>query len=293
LHPAPERAEVTWTLAVHDVERAPEAPFSWAADEDLAGGAKVRLERRTDGTSRLTYSDTGTFDVTANGERIDWYRSPDAPYELARTDILGRVLSIAAHAKGMLMLHASGVEVGGEVAGFLAPKFFGKSTLACALTDAGARLVTDDALAVRAGNRVECAPGVPAIRLRQQSAAHLRFLSGALEPDSDGWRHLERREMDQITTDWAPLGALYVLHPQPPEAMSSAASREPMDGANGALALVRFAKLGGLLRGMLAVDYLGTAAAIASRTPIYTLHYARDLARLAEVASVVSRWHRG
>jgi hypothetical protein len=66
-----------------------------------------------------------------------------------------------------------------------------------------------------------------------------------------------------------------------------------MDGANGALALVRFAKLGGLLRGMLAVDYLGTAAAIASRTPIYTLHYARDLARLAEVASVVSRWHRG
>jgi len=293
LHLAPEFAEVTWTLVVHPGAFPPANAFTWSAGEDLAGGVSVKLERRSNGASRLTYSDTGTFDVSADGTQIDWYRAADAPEELARTDILGRVLSIAVHSSGVLMLHASGVALGGEVAGFLAPKFFGKSTLACALTDGGAQLVTDDALAVRVRDVVECAPGVPAIRLRPQAAAHLRTGSGLQGAESEGWRHLERRDVHETITNWMPLGALYVLQPRQPAEMPTAATREPLFGSDAALALVRFAKLGGLLRGALAVDYLGMAADIATRTPVYSLNYARDLDRLGDVASAISHWHRG
>ena len=126
LHLAPHLAPETWTLAVHDDVSRPPGSFEWSADEDLAGGISVKLERRRDGVSRLTYSDTGTFDISSDGARIDWYRSPDAPEDLARTDILGRVISVAMQSSGVLMLHASAVSINGEVAGFLAPKFFGK-----------------------------------------------------------------------------------------------------------------------------------------------------------------------
>jgi hypothetical protein len=292
LHPATSRDAVTWTLVVHDGVEVPKGSFALTADEDLAGGISVRLERDPGGTSRLTYSDTGTFDISADGARIDWYRADGASAENARTDILGRVISIATQSTGVLMLHASAVSLNGEVAGFLAPKFYGKSTLACALTDAGAHLVTDDALAVRADDRVSCAPGVPAIRLRSGAASFLRG-TGSEESDENGWRHFERRAPGEVLDDWAPLGALYVLQPRHPEEMSGAATRERLSGSEAALSLVRFAKLGSLLRGRLAVEYLDRAATIASRTHIYTLNYARDLKQLGKVAAALAEWHRG
>jgi hypothetical protein len=259
----------------------------------------VNLERRQGGAYRLTYSDTGTFNVSVDGSVIDWYRAPHAREDLARTDILGRVLALASRASGIatansvLMLHASAVKLNGKVAGFLAPKFFGKSTLACALTDNGAQLVTDDALAVRSRDRVECAPGVPAIRLRREAAIHLRGTDPCpgMDDGSD-WRHLERREREEVMTGWQPLGALYVLDPRASSEMPVAATRTQLTGAQAPLALVAFAKLGALLTGALAVDYLGHAATIASQVPIYLLQCARDMERLDEVAGVITNWHR-
>jgi hypothetical protein len=57
--------------------------------------------------------------------------------------------------------------------GFFAPKYQGKSTLACALTDLGALLVTDDSLVLRPGTPVHGGPGVPSLRLRREAARHL------------------------------------------------------------------------------------------------------------------------
>jgi hypothetical protein len=74
--------------------------------------------------------------------------------------------------------------------------------------------------------------------------------------------------------------------------MQVAATRTTLVCAESAMALVAFAKLGGLLSGELAVDYLGHATAIASQVPICTLQYARDLGRLEEVAAEITNWHR-
>jgi len=299
LHESPADRDVTWTLRVNEAVEAPPVNALSTVREELAGAVSVSLESLGDGGYRLTYSDTGTFDVSPDGAVIDWYRAPQAREDLARTDILGRVLALAARASGIardsgvLMLHASAVMLRGEVAGFLAPKFFGKSTLACALTDSGAQLVTDDALAIRSRERVECAPGVPAIRLRREAAIHLRGTDSSPASDDGGdWRHLERRGRDEVMSDWQPLGALYVLAPRPSAEMPVAATRTQITGAQAPMALVAFAKLGGLLSGALAVDYLGHAATIASKVPIYALQCARDMERLDEVAGVITNWHQ-
>ena len=291
LHPAPETVQEDWTLTVYD-DIAPSVKFEWSADEMLAGNITVRLERASDGRCRLTYSDTGTFDISGDGAHIVWYRASGAPEDLARTDILGRVISLAMQSNGVLMLHASAVSTNNEVIGFLAPKFFGKSTLACALTDAGARLVTDDALALRVAGTVMCAPGVPAIRLRRESAEFLRG-PGTADASLTGWRHVERRDISETLQRWEQLGALYILQPSAPEEMSDAATRSALSGSEAAVSLVRFAKLANLLRGTLAVEYLGMAAAIASQAKIYTLQFARDLGQLNTVADTILRWHAG
>jgi len=299
LHPASEESPVTWTLNLHDSVTAPAATPVSTVREELQGDVSVTLEQLRGGGYRLTYSDTGAFDVSVDGSVIDWYRAPQAREDLARTDILGRVLALAARASGIaqasgvLMLHASAVMLDGKVAGFLAPKFFGKSTLACALTGGGAQLVTDDALAIRLRDDVECAPGVPAIRLRREAAIHLRGTDTwpGTNVGSD-WRHLERRGREEVMSTWQPLGALYVLNPRPSAEMPIAATRTLLTGAQAPMTLVAFAKLGGLLSGALAVDYLGHAAAIASRIPIYALQCARDMERLEEVAGVITNWHR-
>lgn len=292
LHMAPAHLPEAWNLVVRDGEPQPSTEFELTSSEALAGGVSVQLHSRRNGDYRMSYSDTGTFDISDNGRCIEWYRPTDVRDDLARTDILGRVLALAAHSQQLLTLHASAVSLDEGVVGFLAPKFYGKSTLACALTDAGARLVTDDALAIRAGDVVECAPGVPAIRLRSESASHLRGAAYAGVGDNLEWRHLDRRGTDEVMDDWRPVAALYVLQPQRANTMSVPATRELLSPAEAAISVIRFAKLGALLRGTLALDYLDRATRIAGRIPVYTMRLTRDLDRLDDVASQVAEWHR-
>ena len=291
LHQAPDDEQDTWSLTLRDCD-APKEELSLAGSEEVAGGVSISLFHAADGASRLTYSDTGTFRISRCGHAIDWYVPDNVREDLARMDVLGRVLSVAAHADGLLMLHASAVAWDEAAVGFLAPKFFGKSTLACALTDAGARLVTDDALAVRVGRTVDCAPGVPALRLRSESAARLRGSAWPASDENASWRHVERRDPDEVADDWLRLGALYILQPAPAESMESAAQRTRLPAMAAALALVSFAKLGGLLRGSMAADSLTRAVDVATSVPVYALRYARSMDRLDEVAETVAEWHR-
>ena len=52
LHPVMLGADENWTLTVHDDVPAPSTAFPWSADEELAGGISIRLERAPDGVSR-------------------------------------------------------------------------------------------------------------------------------------------------------------------------------------------------------------------------------------------------
>lgn len=290
LHDAPAGAPPTWALRLHRDRSAPSLSQPILAIDEIPVAAHVALQCSPDGMVRLAYSDTGTFDVSHDGSRIDWYCPSRVDESLARTDLLGRVMAVAAHRSGILTLHASAVAIDDRIVGFMAPKFHGKSTLACALADAGAALVTDDALALRCHEAVVGAPGVPAVRLRHESARHLRHVEALVPDDTGEWRHTERLGEQLVTRDWMRVDALYVLVPVRPEAAQ--VERVPVPSIPAAMTMVRHAKLGALLAGPLAVEYLERATNTASNVPVYELRYPRDLARLDELTGQVFAWHR-
>src|SRR5262245_23461903 len=90
-------------------------------EERLVDTISARLERGSD-RFRLTFDDTGTFDVSRDGRDISWVPAAGADPDLAQVDLLGRVLSLAIHASGDLCLHASAAVIDGNAIAFLGPK---------------------------------------------------------------------------------------------------------------------------------------------------------------------------
>lgn len=281
-----------WTVRVAAEPVDPGIAGEALGEEEILNGATLRLFRRVGGGFRLDYSDSGVFDVSADGSSIVWHPGADAQVEFARTDLMGRVLSTSLHAAGALALHASGAAIDGRAVGFLAPKFFGKSTLAIAMTYAGATLITDDTLAVIPGTPPCCIPGVHSVRLRSQSAAHFPRTKDASPTDTSRGRVVDELPETMLMRERAPLAALYVLAPVRPEEAAGPVERHRMPPTRAAFAVLPHARMGGLFRAAEAATNFDRVAAVVETTPVYTLNVVRDLARVGEVAERIVAWHR-
>ena len=181
-------------------------------DDHIYGAVHARFFAHDEG-HRVIVDDTGVFDIARDGHRLRWAERADAWPDFVRSHLTGRVIATALWLDGLLPLHGSAVETSDGVIGFLAPKGYGKSTLAMALTQAGARLVTDDTLPIElresagpspvdSGDHVAADPrsasplafawpGVHSVRLKDDS---LRALANA-RPS------VETHEGKQIVTD--------------------------------------------------------------------------------------------
>jgi hypothetical protein len=285
--PAGEGRSPDWRLRV---DRRPPAPFPHAPEAEAGeDGYAVRLYRLPDGW-RLEYPDTGVYDVAAGGARIAWHPAPGALPELVQADVLGRVLALALSAAGALPLHGSAVALDGESIVLLGEKHHGKSTLAAALTAAGARLVSDDMAAVQPGPPALLRPGVAQLRLWADSAESA--LGDTPATRSGGIKDtLSGLPAERVETASTRLRAIYVLSPVVADGEGDLVARTPLAPTEAALALLVHAKLGALLRGPLAAEHLGRAAEVVRQVPVYALRVVRDLARLSEVAGRVLEWH--
>lgn len=276
-----------WTLRVSDAPPPPELAPPSGRDE-LAPGIQATLTRTPQGL-RLVFDDTGTFDVTEEGTVIIWYPAPGSDRELVRVDILGRVLAVATHERGILCLHGSAVSIGGKGIGFLAPKGSGKSTLALTLAAHGARLLTDDTLPVDP-DRVEARPGVHSVRLWNDAAERFGELGD--------WRVglSEKRTFDTLPDslvqhDPVPLAALYELVPVPESDGGALVRRTRLTGAQAAVTLMTHSKLGALMGGRESMRVFDRCATLASAVPVYRLEVARALESVGDVATTIADWH--
>jgi len=297
-----------WTLRVANIP-----PASDHADLlgifEVMPGVNVRLYRLPGGY-RLAYDDTGTFDISGDGREILWFQGPDPWVEGARLDIINRVLPLALHAAGFLCLHGSAVCVDQTAIAFLAPSAYGKSTLAVAMADIGARILTDDALAVELQSPVLARPGVHSVRLLDDSAR-------ALVGDADRLKAvkaapLPRRDLRQLPPNepfitkqmlrglpahklmlkTVPLRAIYLLRPVRADGATVPVQRTALPAVRAALSLVEYAKSGVLLAKSEAAVLLDRAARVANNVPVYVLEVVRDLDRLPDVARRVAEWSR-
>jgi hypothetical protein len=254
-------------------------------EEELVGGVSARLERTPD-RFRLSFDDTGTFDVARDGSSIAWLPAPNAKAAVVRADVLGRVLAVALHAAGDLCLHASAAAIGGRAVAFVEPRGYGKSTLTMALVAAGARLVADDTLRLTV-NRPHVALAVPSLRLCADTAARFGVGAHSALPGDK----LVVRDAPVPTEHWLPIDAIYVLAPRAAAAGVPAVRRERLRSLEATLAVVRHGKIAALLGGVEAASVLPRASAVARAIPIFALEIKRDLALVEMAAEQIAGWY--
>lgn len=261
--------------------------------ERIYGHVHARLIAHRDG-HRVVVDDTGDFDLSADRREVRWKERDDAWPDFVRAHCLGRVLATAMYLDGWLPLHGSAVTTAEGVIAFLAPKGFGKSSLALALTGAGARLVTDDTLPVEIPTAGECLawPGVHSLRLGDDALDAL----GIAQPSAithDRKRVVGPLDRATIMQVPMPLRAIYLLDPALPPGAATPANRSRVSETMGAISIVAHVKIGNMLGPSAAPGLLARAARIAGRVPVYRLETARDLSLLAATAREVLDWHGG
>ncbi len=287
LEPARREGRSSWRLLV--ANSIPPAAGAVLLGRRELGAESYSLWQTPRGL-RLEYSHAGVFDLSADGTTVVWYRRA-ALQELVRSIVLGPVLALSLELSGLFCLHGSAVAINNEAVVFLGPKYHGKSTLATALTAAGAQLIGDDLIAVTPGLPAMVRPGVPSVRLWADSAGALplgalcRNLVPGIKTTASGFAgHAHTRGEVR-------LGALYILEPVTKHE-GPACTRRRLSSAAAAIGLAHQTKLADALIGMVAAGtQLAAAARLAVNVPVWAIAPVRDLARLPEVVEQIMHWH--
>lgn len=293
LRPADPDAKPRWRFTLDpDLPLEPEGAL--LGEDRIYGDVSARLLRDPRGGHWIHVGDTGTFHLSPGAARIRWRPRPDPWWEFGRAHLMGRVLAFAMHLEGVLPLHGSGVAVEEGAVAFLGPKHQGKSTLALALLQRGASLLTDDSLPVEpplcGRERARVRPGTHGLRLTPESRGLFGLPRTA--PDRDGKAVLAELPERRLVTAPLPLAAVYLLNPLPPGRAPTPVDRRRLDGVRAALALGGQQKIGAMLGPGAGPRLLRRAAAVAERVPVYRLDLVRDMERLEAAADRLLRWHR-
>lgn len=288
--PLPELDEIPpgparWTVALVASLPAMADAVELGADP-IYGDVSARLYRHAHG-HRIVVDDTGSFEFSDDRKHLSVLPLAEAWDDFVRAHLTGRVLATALYLDGLLPLHGSSVATRDGVIGFLAPKGFGKSSLALALTKAGAWLVSDDTLPIDAEAALAW-PGVHGLRVRDDARDALGVLEGSLRT-REGKHVITELGHERVFARPMPLAALYLLVPIEPDGEGVDRARAPRMQA--AISIVAHVKIGSMLGRDAAPEMLARAARIAERVPVYQLAMPRDLAALPEIARTILAWH--
>ncbi|MGB3787633.1 MAG: hypothetical protein WA949_06460 [Phormidesmis sp.] len=122
--------------------------------------------------------------MVLDGNQIILDPPPDMTEELLRPIILGPVLTLLLRQRGLLVLHASGINTPEGAIAFLGNSGWGKSTLANAFYQQGYSLLTDDVMAIelKDGSPPVAFPAYPHVKLMADAADALGYDYSKLTP---------------------------------------------------------------------------------------------------------------
>jgi hypothetical protein len=189
------------------------------------------------GRGLIDIPEVGRFYVVA-GRAVTVEPAARADPALVRLFILGSVIGLLCHQRGLLPLHAGAVEVNGVAVAFVGHEGQGKSTLtAHCLSHPETRLIADDILVVRFDSlgRAWAQPGMPILKLWRDALQQLGQNVDGLQED---WFRADKFHLpivDRLIHSPVPLNRVYVLAD---DDNAGAGRIEPMTGVLAAVALI-------------------------------------------------------
>ena len=235
----------------------------------------------------LYWQAVGTF-MISDANRIAVDPAPGADDPLLAFPLLGPVMALALHQRGLLVLHASAIEVDGKSVIFMGDKGAGKSTTAGAMIRAGHRLLTDDVVALDLSDpdRPMILPGFPQLKLAADAAGAIRLeraeVRPQVHPQIDKAQH---RLHDGFAPQAAPVSRIYVLE------RGAMAAISPLSGAAALPAIIKFSYVTRFGRQALPGDFaalhLRQCAQVAGRVGVSRLEVPAGLDRIDEAVAAI------
>lgn len=278
-----------WRIEQHE-SLPPMQDESCLGAERLYDDVHARLFAHRDGW-RIVVDDTGAFDLGDAG-LVRAAPRADAWDDFVRAHLLGRVLATLQYRDGWLPLHASAVATTEGTIAFLGPKGVGKTSLAAALVQAGAPLVSDDTLPIEPSAPPRAHSGVRTLRVRDDVREQLA-LGDVGERTREGKRAVNIPKGTYDTDTPRPLAAIFLIAPSSVAVDLDAVHRTPYAPVLAAAAVTAHVKCGAMLGSAAAGDLLARAARIVHHVPVNQLSVTRDVARLPEAAATILGWYGG
>ena len=246
----------------------------WSSRNDAATPDDI-VSVRSVGAGRamvVAYADGMEFLVNRQGDEL-WVRGPGGfSLETAATYLLGPVIGLVLRLRGITCLHASAVSVEGRAIVFVGDAGAGKSTIAAAFALRGHRVLSDDIVALsfhRGAWEVE--PGIPSVRLWDDSTTLLLGHPGALPHMAPGWEKrymdLSMRDAGPSALEAVPLVGVYLLDPD--GAKPPAAEPRQLAPGQALITLVRHTYANVLLDRDLRAGEFRTLSSVVSTVPVW------------------------
>ncbi|MCA0048907.1 serine kinase [Mesorhizobium sp. B283B1A] len=237
----------------------------------------------------LAWHAVGAF-LISGGRRIDVEPAPGVDDALLAFPLLGPVMALLLHRRGLLVLHASAIAVAGKGAIFMGDKGAGKSTTASALIRAGHELLTDDVVALDLTNpgRPMIVPGFPQIKLAADAAAAIPLGQAEVRPQvHPAIDKMQHRLHGAFSGSMVPAAGIYVLE------RGQRAALTPLPAIAALPAIIKFSYVTRFGRAALSGDFaamhLRQCSAIANHVGVCRLEVPAGLDRIGEAVALLER----
>ncbi|CAN5380617.1 hypothetical protein BH10PSE12_BH10PSE12_34720 [soil metagenome] len=246
------------------------------------------VEFGDNGDHYLAWPEVGAFQFRGR-DRVEVQPHPDASMAYLAFPLLGPIFGLLLHARGLLVLHGSAIEIDGKGAIFVGDKLAGKSTTAAAFLRAGHRLLTDDLLAVDLSDAQapRILPAYGQLKLSDEaSSAVVVQESEPLPLVYAGFEKRQHRLTSRFQHDTIAPNRLYQLARGGTQPASTA-----LNGVDALQAIMRFsyiARFGkAALPGKAEAEHMQLCAQLARFTQVARLDIPADLDRLDETVALV------
>lgn len=230
--------------------------------------------------------------LVSGGDRVTVDIFPGARDQEVRLYLLGSVFGALLHQRGLLPLHASGIDTGGRCVLFCGGSGTGKSTIASALVKQGYHLHTDDLAVIGrdASGRPVVWPGYPQLKLWEDVMRRMGDDPDALPRVRQAWKKYAVPAPRNFHGLPLPVHTIYILVPDNGRTISS----NRLEG------IAKFRALTAQTYRFSFVEGLDTTAAhfrlahlVARSTPLQLLRRPREPFLLDELtAFLVNDWRK-